>query len=310
MLKRIIAIIAAIILIIGSVFIIRGCSQPPKYEEIKARFEKLIADAEEVNVILFGEGLPTYERVSDPKTSFNIYRTNELNSDGNERLVYYYRTLDERDIYAYRDSYLVPYSYIIVSKTALSESELTALKADFPSIDGVEAPEGKKFYTEVYSNGESHSYLIPFEEKHYDFYYSSTDPTDYDYVTADSKYRSIGEIKELAATVYSNGYLQSLQAVLYDGVEVEGIIMKPRFFENNTGAASQLMQTNKKEDVMFTEHRKYLLDTAEIIKWGSSKNNVRISIDSYLPSAPDNIVNITVELERVGGEWYLKSSTF
>ncbi len=310
MVKRIAAIIAAIVIIIGSVFIIRGCSQPPKYEEIKARFEQLLNDAEEVNVILFGEGLPTYERVSDPKSSFKIHHTNELNDEGNERLVYYYRTLDEREIYAFRDSYLVPYSYILVSKTALSDSELTALKVDFPSIDGVEAPEGKEFYTEIYSDGKSHSYLIPFEEKHYDFYYSSTDPTDYDYVIAESKYRTVSEIKELAATVYSSDYLMSMQAVLYDGVEVDGLIMKPRFYENNSGTSSRLMQTNKAEDVLFTEHRKYLLDTAEIIKWGSGKNKLRISIDSYLPSAPDNIVNVTIELERSGGEWYLKSSTF
>ncbi len=310
MLKRIIALLAAIILIIGGIFIIRGCSQPPKYEDIKARLEQLLTDAEEVNVILFGEGLPTYERVTDPKSSSDIYHTNELNDEGNERLIYYYRTLDEREIYAYRDSYLVPYSYIIVSKNALSDSEKAELKADFPMLEGAEPPKGEEFYTEVYSDEKSHSYLIPYEEKHYDFYYTSIDPADYDYVTTESEYRSISEIKELAATVYSADYLMSMQAVLYDGVEVDGLIMKPRFFENNSGTTSQLMQTNKEEDVLFTEHRKYLLDTAEVVRWGSSKNKVRISVDSYLPSAPENIVNVTIELERTGGEWYLKSSTF
>ena len=56
--KRIIVLLLAIALLVGAVFVIRSCSAPPKYEEIDARFRELIDKSYNVNVILFGEGLP------------------------------------------------------------------------------------------------------------------------------------------------------------------------------------------------------------------------------------------------------------
>ena len=40
MIKRIIVLILAVALLISSIFIIRSCSAPPKYEEIEARFQE------------------------------------------------------------------------------------------------------------------------------------------------------------------------------------------------------------------------------------------------------------------------------
>ena len=39
---RIAILIAALAAAVGSIFLIRGCSAPPKYEEVKDRFEQLV----------------------------------------------------------------------------------------------------------------------------------------------------------------------------------------------------------------------------------------------------------------------------
>ncbi len=313
MAKKIILLVLAMLLIIGSVFVIRGCSTSPDYAEIEPHLKRLIADAAEVDKVLFGVGLPTYERVYDPASSLKVHHTNEYISDGNggetERLVYYYRTLDERTVYAYRDSYLKPYSYIYVSEGELSGEEAEKLKADFPAGDK-KPPEGAEFYSSVYSKDGSFCYLVPYTEKDYDFYYSQSDPDDYDYVRDDSPCRTVSDIRALAETVYTKSYMASLESTLFEGVESGGYILKARFYEKTDDGAAQLMQSNDPSDIMFTERRVYLFETAELQKWGSDKKNVKVTIDSYLPSAPDKIMNITVEMELVNGKWFLKSSTF
>ena len=136
--KKIIILVLAVALLVGSVFIIRLFSAPPKYEEIDARFRELIENAYEANVIMFGDGLPVYPHVSDPKSSTNVIHTGEFttNADGDEkeRLIYYYYAIDpEYTIVAHRDSYLEDYAYALVSKTQMSADEL---RSKFPASEG------------------------------------------------------------------------------------------------------------------------------------------------------------------------------
>ena len=93
--KRIIILILAIALIIGSVFIIRSCNAPPEYSEIEARFKELMKNSQDVNVILFGDGLSLYPKIYETSHTFT-------DKEGNK---YYYYTIDDESlgtVYRYR----------------------------------------------------------------------------------------------------------------------------------------------------------------------------------------------------------------
>ena len=307
---RIVALAAAVVILISSVFIIRGCSAPPKYEEAKDRFVALIAESRAVNDVLFGEGLPTYERIYDPKDTTKAYPTGEFyewNGKQIEKNIWYYQTLDPtHTVYAFRSSTVEKYAYVYVSKKEMGESELSAL---FPVIENAVLPDGKAFYTELYrsADGKNISYLVPYAEEEYKFYYTSGDDTLYDYVTEDSKYRTVDEIKALAETVYSKNYLTSLYGSLFDGIVSDETILNPKFKE--VGDSMSLTQLNTYKP-LFSEERVYLFDTARIIKWGSKKDFVRIEIQSYLPSAPDKITTDELQLVLQDGQWYLDCPSY
>lgn len=312
--KRIIALAVALVILVGSIFLIRSCAAPPKYEEIEARFKELIEASHELNVIIFGDGLPTYERLYDPRDSLDVYNTGEyyIDEDGDEyqRKIYYYYTHGEKTVVAFRDSYLDDYSYAYVSE---GEQTSEALAALFPAIDGVSAPEGEEFYTELYrsEDGKEISYLVPYAETEAEFYYLTTDPEDYDYVRNDAPYRTVDEIKAYAETVYSRNYMLSLYSSLFDGIASGDTVLKARYVEyTRDDNTVWLTQTNAKDYSLFSERRVYLFDTAKIVKWGSNSSFVRISIQSYLPSDPDNIVEDEVNLTLQNGQWYLDSPTF
>ncbi len=315
--KKIVALVVALVLVIGSIFIIMGFSAPPKYEDIEERFEQLIDDSYGVNVILFGEGLPTYERVSDPLDSLKFYNTGEKYSDDGvekERRVSYYYTLrpkgDTKTVIAYRNSnaYTEDYSYAYVSNGEKSANELSEL---FPPIDGISPKEGQVFYSEVFrsEDGKDICYLVPYVELKYDYYYLDTDPKNYDYVSYESEYRTIQEIKKYAETVYSDNYLFSLYGTLFDGVASGDTVLLARYTEYISSGNARLAQLNTYEP-LFTERRVYDFDTAKIIKWGSNRTHVRISIKSYLPSDPENVYDDEINLAYDDGEWYLDSPTF
>ena len=309
--KRIIILILALVILIGSVFAIRACSAPPKYEEIEARFKQLMEDSYGVNVILFGEGLPTYERISDPRDSLKVYNTDEFytDEDGEEhrRKFWYYTTLDDDRVIAFRDSYLKAFSYAYVTDSA---EGIDSIKAKFPLVEDISAPEESEFYSQIYSKDGTLAYLVPFVEKKVDFYYSASDPENYDYVRNDAPYRTVESIKTYAEAVYSKNYMTSLYSSLFDGVASGGTVMNARYVERTRSDNTVWLTQSNTYESLFSERRVYLYDTSQIIKWGSNRNFVRISIDSYLPSNPQKIEKIEVNLTLQNGQWFLDSPTF
>ncbi len=312
--KKIIALVLAIIIIISSVFLIRFLNAPPKYEEISQRFEELIEQSYDVNVILFGEGLPTYERVYDPQDSVEVFVTGEtIERDGKtyDRNISYYYTLllegDTRDVVAFREFYKDDYSYVYISHTEQTVEQLTAL---FPAIEGVSPKAGLSFYQEMFrsDDGKDICYLVPYKELEYDFYYNSADEENYDYVDLDaSSCKSVDEIKALASTVYSKSYLESIYGPMFDGIANAGVVSYARYTESNY---KKHLAMNNAEEPNFTERRAYDFSTAEILWWKSNKSSVKISVESYLPSNPDKRVETKINLVLQDGVWYLDNPTY
>ena len=308
--KKIIILVLALALLVGSIFIIRLFSAPPKYEEIDARFQELIELSYEANTIMFGDGLTIYPHVSDPKSSTSVIHTGEFttNADGEEkeRLIYYYYAIDEKHtVVAHRDSYLEDYAYALVSNKQLSADEL---KATFPVPEG----DGGEYYAEIYADAEKKQfcYSIPYTETKYEYYYTSADDVGYDYVKLDSGYQSISDLKETIESAYSLDYTNSIYPMLFDGMVSGNAVLPARYAEMTASNGAMMLAQSNTYDPMKVERRVYLFETAKINVLSSSKNLVRISVDTYLPSAPDKIVTREITLVYQRGNWFLNNPTF
>ena len=307
---KILAVVLAFALIISSVFIIRSCSAPPEYEEIRSRVEELIEASFDVNDIVWGAGLPTYERVESPTRKFYESGKTYTDDKGKEQpLNYYYYRVNSEDahIVAFREQYSnADFRYALVTSQPTDASALAAL---YPLKEGTGS--SLDFYSSVYADAEKnvYAYLIPFEEKTYDFYYLPTDPSDYDYVRTDSKYASVDAIKAYVRTVYASDYADSLDSILFDGVMEGELIQKARYANYQSSRGSLFASLNTFEP-LFSERRVYLFDTARIDRANSNDSSIVVEFESYLPSSPEKLVPTKVSFALQGGVWYLSSPTY
>ena len=286
-----------------------SCSNAPQYAEIEPRLKELVEASYEINDIFFGAGLETYERVYDPKSSTKVLEI--PNGDEEARKVWYYYASDEENkIIAYRDSYLKEFSYALQSKVALGKEELMA---KFPTPEGYSAED---IYSEIYADTTQgiYCYSIPYEEKHYDLYYTSADPEGYDYVVFDSGYDSISSIKAAAEKVYSREYLSDVYEMLFDGASIENVtsgvvVMSPRYIEHSDDLGTIYLMKSNTYEPLISEKRVFDFSTAKIVR-KSNKNFVTIEIDSYLESKPDERLTVKLTMTKQNGEWLLDSATY
>lgn len=127
------------------VSVLSGCSKPPEYSEIEARFKELVEASSELNEILFGEGLPVYERVYEPE--IEVYREEETGK------VYYYYEINDSEK-----------GKIIAHKT----TEYLYFTASDTKKDGVEAvyeADGKFYYKIEYNGMEDEKKVTSYTDK-------------------------------------------------------------------------------------------------------------------------------------------------
>lgn len=317
--SKVIKIVAFVLLgaiILSSVFIIRACSAPPEYSEIRERVEYLINASHDVNDVIWGAGLDCYERVYDPQGSLDFFETDKTYTDeesGEEKKLsyYYYRALPEdKKVYAYSESHLSSpvYKYAYLSAEKLDADALAEL---FPK--GEEHPENELYYTELFFNDDINKYFycVPYTEPKYDFYYTKADPEDYDYVFLDSDYNSVDKIKDYIKTVYASDYAESLYVPLFDGVLEGSFISKARYSTNfNYHLGGSVLTKLNTYEPLYEERRVYLFSTAEIDRDNSNSKSVIVKIDSYLPSDPDKNVVAKIELVLDNDSWFLASPTY
>lgn len=282
-------ILSAFLCLLMLVPVFSGCGKAPEYSEIEGRLKELIEQSYAINEIFFGNGLPTYERVVDPRESTEVIVDNE-----NGTRTYYYEIKDETygRVIAYRSSYANPFTYVQV----LREPDSTR--------------------TPVYEDAEKKVYAYALEgyvEPHYDFYYSSEDPENYDYITSDSPYKSIAAIKEAAEKVYSKDYLESLYQSLFDGTATQAgttlTTSSARYYEyTDEDGITTLMQSNTYEPLV-TERRIFDFTTAKIIR-PKRADFVTISVESYLESKPNERVTVKLTMILQDGVWLLDSGTY
>lgn len=339
-----------------------SCSKPPEFSEIQDRFQELVKASAPINEIFFGEGLPTYERVTDPRETTDVYEKTETG----EKFYYYWLTdetygsvvayrlaldnsvyVDEESgvKYFYYQIYDQTYGKIIVAKTSDGKREYYLRLFDAPKenekADYVDETRGVWGYllsdfsynrnygekyayaqvltealpeqTPLYADAKNYVYALDnYQEAVYESYYDDKDPTDYDYVKAESPYHSIDQIKEAAEAVYSAEYLDSLYQIMFVGTvgadsSVNGLFARYMDYTDESGNTS-LMMSNTYEPLL-SETRLYLFDTAELIK-PSNQKFVTVAVDSYLPSKPSEILRVKVTMVLQDGVWMLDGPTY
>ena len=164
--KKIIALALCILTVLCA---LTSCSRPPELGEIEDRLKELIEASYGVNDLLFGEGLSVYERVYEHK--FEVYRDTATNK------VYYYYTIDDKElgrIYGYRHTDL---RYFISSETEISDSELIYRDT-----------EGRYYYEISYNGDDMEKEVASYED-------SSAGVTYYFYKIADEAYGTVYEYR-------------------------------------------------------------------------------------------------------------------
>ena len=133
--------------------------------------------------------------------------------------------------------------------------------------------------------------------------YNDDDYATYEYVTNDSPYLSIGEIKDAIAQVYSKEYAQSLYGVLFDGYVVGTRVVRAQIYEGANG----LMQSIDYEPII-TQQRVYDYTTMQIVS-PSNATYVTISLDSYEEGKTEpTLAHLKLILEQDG--WRLDTPTY
>lgn len=295
-------IVAAVALCLCATLVLalslKSCSRPPEYSEIEDRFIELVEKSYEINKVLFGEGLPTDERVYDPITGQKRYEV--VGEDGNTYKGFYYYTDDKEYGKILRYQYFLDTKYIEVFLQVLETEDTTRELRYFNE------EKGWYYYDTDYTTPKIR-------------YYDSTDPEDYDYVSAESEYQTIAQIKAAAEEVYSRDYLESTVytslftgAVTNAGEDISLAGLSARYMEYmdtvSADSTTYLMQSNTYKPLI-TETRIFDFSTAKMVRPGNAKL-FNIEVETYLPSSPDNRLTVRVTMVLQDGEWYLDSGTY
>ena len=283
--KKILALILCLCLMIPFAV---SCSRPPEYVEIEGRLKELVEASYQVNLLLFGEGLPTYERVYDPRSTTDVFK-----DEANGKIYYFYELEDPSlgRVVAFRSSYLDDFAYVQVLKE--------------------EDPNRELYYK--HPTLKAFCYLLPeYEEPTYEFFYDEDDPDDYDYVRYDQEIHSINQIKALAEQVYSAEYLAAIYESTFVGAlsaaeNVSGLSARYMEYTDEEGNVS-LMESNTYKPLIH-ERRLFDFSSAKIVR-PANKKFITVEIDSYLESSPQNIQTIHLSMILQDGIWMLDSATY
>jgi hypothetical protein len=126
--------------------------------------------------------------------------------------------------------------------------------------------------------------------------------TSYEYVSEYATCRTVLDIKQAMAKVYSAGYLDSLYTTLFDGYAYEEGIMAAQFHED-----SQHLYQHKTYEPLVTWQRIYDYSTMRVVD-GDAQTAV-VEIESHLENDPE-IVVVTLVLVLEENGWRLDTPTY
>lgn len=157
--------LAMALCVITLLFGFTSCSKPPEYSEIEDRLKELIEASYGVNDLLFGEGLPIYERVYEHE--FSIWRDPDTDE------VYYYYELEDDSLgklIAYR---VTDVSFYILSDTEIEGGEFIGRK-EGKNCYKIDYDDSKLYYYAPHTQKQQGKELV-YEDKVNKLYYYEID---------------------------------------------------------------------------------------------------------------------------------------
>ena len=311
--KNLLAVIISVVLVLCTLFavLIVGLvrdNRPPELETVRERLIALIETSYEVNEIVFGAGLPTFPRIYEKVDPFKV------TFEGEEYTSYYFTFEDEEY------GTVVAYQYYI-RRAEGEEGEKNYVCYDVftgnvvnPLQDGSYrfAQKTKKASdTYLYRNEKTGYYYIDLPDyKDPEFIYEEDDDEYYDYVRADSSYRSTDDIKAKVSQVYSGAYLVQIYENLFTGVAFSGGesgVLYARYRDYQDDGYTYLQKSNLVKGIDLPGRR---YDFSTMRMTGESKSKyIVIEIESYIPGEEERLtVELAFALEN--GNWYLDSPSY
>lgn len=275
----------ALILVCASVLPMVSCA-PPKLDEVKDTFTKLIKDSENINRILFGDGLAVYGDMKYDEATKTYYT------------IYYHK--DEGKVCAYYDNATREYKVLRYG----------------------EAGEGEA----VWSKEELGIYLYPSSLKYVDDEKGLPEsllPNGYKFVRSDEVCTSINDITALASAVYSIEYLadvfEATMGISGSGEVLSSELVTAKYSEitdTESGKKYLVRADHNVCEPQITFTRAYDYSSMVIMK-NSRANFVTIEILSYGAYADIEAGEVKVgwsttrlSFVKQDGEWRLDTPTY
>ena len=295
-------------------------NRPPEFSTVRERFEMLIEKSQTLNNVVFGEGLPTYRRVTrDIKSHTFLFK-------GEEESIRYFTFQDEEYgtvvSYEYQirrmedqtnaDGVKIYTVYDAETGGVLSEYKQGAARFARRSATPIEGE------TVLYQSESYYYYALPNYENPdiaYDtVVYTGREDENYDYVRFDSPYKSTKEIQKALAEVYANDYMGPLYEVLFTGA-MGGMndVYQPVYtdYVDAETATTYLMKANNKTIWKWKPLRVLTFDfsTMQMLESESDASSVLVTIQ-YTEQGKEGVQTMTVGFARESGNWYLNSATY
>ncbi len=192
--------------------------RPPNLEEIRGEIAERLQASLAVNEMLWGEGLPTYPRVTRTLRTYTVTRGS--GEDEKNYTIYYYTFPDATygTVLAYQ--YFAREATEGGGYTVIDLERGGTLTGQYPPYRYAkicdDAEEGWFYHSEA--SGKYYVALPDFTEEDEPFYYALTDDANYDYVRSDCGYLTVSEIRAAAAKVYSADVMREIEEAVFTGV--------------------------------------------------------------------------------------------
>ncbi len=324
----------ALLLVLAGVLITVAIvnNRPPKFEDVRGRFEELLTKSQDVNEIIWGAGLPVYSRVDAETQVFELTVTKEngepvKDKEGNvqkAKLRYYLyddATYGRIVSYEYQvrvaegktneDGYTVYTIYDVESGRVLSEYKNGAARFAQKTKTPVEGQ------TPIFEKDGYYYYALPNYENAdmaaSSILYSGDEDSHYDYVRPNETYRNTDDVKAAIGAVYSNAFMAPLYESLFTGM---------------VGATNDVYQAAYTDYIEEGTDREWLMksNAGGAWKWrdplpraefdlttmqmtGGNAKKVTVTVN-YRRAGEDTVKEMELDFVLEEGQWFLNTPTF
>ena len=146
--------------------------------------------------------------------------------------------------------------------------------------------------------------------KESNMYYSLVGYDAYEYVAENSPFFFVEDIRDAAAAVYSEVYLEDISTMAFTGYADadSGVVTTARYLEVD-GVLLKYAYGDTDSFNILPGHRRYDFSTMEMVE-PSFGDSVNIRLDSYLLEEPDTIRSITLRFVLEKDGWRLDTPTY